>query len=68
MILLFRTRTNQNGAVKGLKIDTEAKTFKNGHYVLTVSELTDAIIIRATDYKNIITECKKNNFQKIVIE
>ena len=65
MVLLFRTKTNQNGAVKGLKIDTEAKTYKNGHYVLTVCELTDAITIRATDYTNIITECNKNNFKKI---
>lgn len=69
MILLFKTNKNKtSGTTKGLKIDTTAKTYKNGYYALTSMEMGDAIVIKNKDYENLITNCKENGFQKCVID
>lgn len=66
MILLFKTAIGiTSGLAKGLKIDTDTKTYKNGYYVLTISELMDAIIIKNKDYEKLITELKNENFQNV---
>lgn len=69
MILLFKTTKGiTSGATKGLKIDTTAKTYKNGYYTLTISELMDATTIKNKDYEKIITQLKNENYQKCVID
>lgn len=68
MILLFKTSKNAYGSSKGLKIDTTAKTYKNGYYTLTSMELGDAVLIKNKDYEKLITNCKDNGYQKCVID
>ena len=61
MILEFKTKGNTYGHRKYLGIDTETKVYSRQ----SRSMITEGIEIKSSDMKELIEQCKRNEFKEV---